>query len=68
MSENIERLSLKVTEAAAMTGYSRGMAYQLVARGEWPSIRIGKSIRVPVAALREWVERKTAEANKDRDQ
>ena len=65
MRSNLEILTVKVEEAAKMTGYSRGMAYQLVARGEWPCVRVGRSIRVPIAALREWVERKTEESAKN---
>jgi excisionase family DNA binding protein len=30
--------------------------------GELPSMRVGKAIRVPVAALRQWVEANTSEA------
>ena len=35
------RLVLSVTEAAGMLGISRGLAYELVARGELPSLRLG---------------------------
>ncbi len=31
--------------------------------GELPSIKIGKSIRVPMAALAEWVKQREIEAN-----
>ena len=36
----------------------RSTGYALVASGEWPSITIGRSLRVPVEALREWVARR----------
>ena len=41
------RLVLSVTEAADMLGISRGLAYELVARGELPSLRLGRRIVVP---------------------
>jgi len=57
----LEKLLLKVVEAADLTGLGRSKAYELVANGTWPSISIGRSVRVPVAGLREWVERQQAE-------
>ena len=45
------RLVLSVTEAAGMLGISRGLAYELVARGELPSLRLGRRIVVPRRAL-----------------
>ena len=43
------RLVLSVTEAAGLLGISRGLAYELVARGELPSLR--RRIVVPRRAL-----------------
>ena len=45
------RLTLTVEEAAATLGISRAFAYEAVRRGEIPSIRIGRRILVPFAAL-----------------
>ena len=45
------RLVLSVTEAAGLLGISRGLAYELVARGELPSLRLGRRILVPRRAL-----------------
>ena len=45
------RLVLSVTEAAGLLGISRGLAYELVARGELPSLRLGRRIVVPRRAL-----------------
>jgi excisionase family DNA binding protein len=47
------RLALSVTDAAALLGISRGLAYELVARGELPSIRLGRRLVVPKMALLE---------------
>jgi excisionase family DNA binding protein len=44
--------TLSVPEAGSLYfGLSRNGSYEAVARGEIPVIRIGKKIRVPVAAL-----------------
>jgi excisionase family DNA binding protein len=40
-----------VEEAAQALGISRAFAYEAVARGEIPCIRIGRRILVPKAAL-----------------
>ena len=52
-----EKLLLTVTEAAQLTSVSRGTGYELAASGVWPTVRIGRSVRVPRAALEEWVRR-----------
>lgn len=44
-------LVLTVTEAAELLGISRAFAYELVARGELPSIRLGRRVVVPRAQL-----------------
>ncbi|MCA1844399.1 MAG: helix-turn-helix domain-containing protein [Actinobacteria bacterium] len=46
-----KRLVLTVTEAAAALGISRAHAYELVARGELPSLRLGRRIVVPRRGL-----------------
>lgn len=45
------KLTLSVEEAGQVLGISRGLAYELVARGEIPSIRLGRRVVVPKAAL-----------------
>jgi excisionase family DNA binding protein len=46
-----ERLVLTVAEAGDLLGISRAFAYELVARGELPVIRLGRRIVIPKAAL-----------------
>lgn len=48
---------LSVPEAAALLGVPAGYAYALARRGEIPTVRFGKYVRVSAAALREWTER-----------
>jgi excisionase family DNA binding protein len=50
-----ERILYRPAGAADAIGVSRARAYELIAGGVIPSIRIGTSIRVPVDALRAWV-------------
>ena len=50
-AENEERLVYSVAEAGALLGISRAFAYELVARGELPVIRLGRRRLVPKAAL-----------------
>ena len=45
------RLCVTVPEAAEMLAISRNFAYQLVREGKLPSIRFGKRILIPRAAL-----------------
>jgi excisionase family DNA binding protein len=49
------RLTLTVEEAAETLGISRAFAYESVANGSIPSIRIGRRILVPKAALERMV-------------
>jgi excisionase family DNA binding protein len=42
---------LTVDEVAALLRISRGSAYEAVKRGEIPTIRIGRRLLVPAAAL-----------------
>ena len=46
-----ERRVVTVNEAAAMLRISRGSAYEAVRRNEIPTIRIGRRLLVPLAAL-----------------
>jgi len=46
-----ERLVYSVGEAAELLGISRAFAYELVARGELPVIRLGRRRLVPKVAL-----------------
>ena len=52
----VDKLLLRPQEAAELLGVGRSKVYALLAAGEIPSVRVGKSVRVPAAALRRWVE------------
>jgi excisionase family DNA binding protein len=50
-------LCVNVPEAAKMLRISRNFAYQLVKEGKLPSVRFGKRILIPRAALEKMLER-----------
>lgn len=56
-----KRIALRPAEAAEAIGIGRSKVYELLASGELPSIRIGGSVRVPVDALRAWIDRQLTE-------
>ena len=51
------QLLVNVREAAALLGVGRTTAYELIARGELEVVHIGRSTRVPVTSIEEYVER-----------
>jgi excisionase family DNA binding protein len=52
----VDKLLLTPREAAQLLGISRSMLYELLRRGEIASVRIGRSRRVPRAALSAFVD------------
>lgn len=52
----MEKLCYTPTEAASLLGLGRTKVYELMASGHIRSIRIGRSRRIPAAALRAFVE------------
>jgi len=51
----MDKLLQRPVEAAEALGVGRTTIYALLASGEIPGVRVGKSVRVPVSALRKWV-------------
>ena len=54
----MERMLLKPNEVTEMLGIGRSRIYEMLATGELPSVRIGRCIRVPVNALKDWVHKR----------
>ncbi len=50
-----DRLTVTVEEAAKLLGISRGLAYELVARGELPSLHLGRRRVIPRMAIDELI-------------
>ena len=47
----IQRMTVTVQEAATILGVGRNKAYEAARSGEIPTVRIGRRLLVPVAAL-----------------
>ena len=58
----MDRLLLKVHEAAASIAVGRSTMYRLLGTGEIQGVRVGSSLRVPVAALRAWIDAHSSES------
>jgi excisionase family DNA binding protein len=56
MAEKETPLLITVREAAERINLSRDTVYDLIARGEIPSKRVGRALRVPVKALEKWAQ------------
>lgn len=50
---------LRASEVVEMTGWSRAKVYAMAVSGEIPSLRSGRSVRIPLAALEKWIEQNT---------
>lgn len=50
---------LRAAEVVTMTGWSRAKVYAMAVSGELPSLRSGRSVRIPLAALERWIEQNT---------
>lgn len=61
----MEKLTISATELPRVLGVGRNTAYELVKRSDFPAVRIGRRIVVPVDALREWLERQASEKAED---
>ena len=55
--EPVPTLLLRPEQCAQATNLSRTVIYELLATGELESVRVGRSRRVPAAALESFVER-----------
>ena len=55
----MNRELLKVSEVAKILGIGRTTTYELIRTRAIPSIRLGKTLRIPEKALREFIEKNT---------
>jgi len=51
----MEKLLLKPSEVAKVLGIGRSLIYELIARREIPSVRLGRCLRVPTESLKQWL-------------
>lgn len=61
-----DRLLLRPAEAGEAIGVSRSKAYELIAAGTIPSVKVGGCVRVPVDALKTWITRQVKEQSEPR--
>ena len=57
-----EALLMRAEEVARTLGLSRSKIYQMMSGRALPTVRVGRAVRVPKAALRDWVAHHTNEA------
>ncbi len=60
----LEPLLLRVTDVALVLGIGRTKVFALLAAGELPVVRLGRSVRIPREALERWVRERTEGGNK----
>ena len=51
----MEPALIRVDEAAKYLAIGRSTLYELIARGDVPTVHIGRAVRIPTAALNELV-------------
>ncbi len=49
---------LRMSEVQEITGLGRATCYAKSGH-EWPALKVGRSVRVPLQALEEWIARNT---------
>ena len=52
-------LLFRVDEVVEMTSLSKAKVYMMAASGQLPTLRAGRSLRVPLEGLRKWIEANT---------
>ncbi len=57
----MDQILLRAEEVASALSIGRSKAYEMIASGELPVVRIGRSVRGSAEALREWVEDRTSD-------
>lgn len=57
----MEKLLLKPSEAAEVLGIGRSLMYELIARREIPSVRLGRCLRVSTESLQQWIREREKE-------
>lgn len=64
-NEQQSKLTLTVPEVAAVLRISRGTCYEAVRTGQIPSLRFGRSIRVPRCALEHLLHTQHSDGNSE---
>ena len=59
----MEKLLLKPSEVTQILSIGRSLVYELIARKEIPSIRLGRCIRIPSESLQRWLKDQECQSN-----
>ena len=51
-----DKMLLSISEAAAMLGNSRPSIYQLIHSADFPIVRLGGRVLIPVKQLEDWLD------------
>jgi excisionase family DNA binding protein len=57
-----DRVLLRVDEAAQLLSLGRSTLYAMAAAGTIPTVRVGRSLRIPREELNRWIEQRTEQA------
>lgn len=61
----VEKLTISVSEMQKALGIGRNTAYELVNRADFPAVRLGKRIVIPVEGLAAWLKARGMEQGHD---
>ncbi len=64
----MEKLLLTPQECSETIQVGRSRMYELLASGDIPSVKIGRSIRIPIDALKKWIEDQQSDLEATREQ
>lgn len=67
MQEPSHPILLRAEEVALQLRVGRTKVFEMLAAGELPVVRIGRSVRVPRRSLEEWVDAQTLAPTSDLD-
>ena len=62
-----EKLLLSPDEAFRSLKISRAKGFDMIAKGELPSIKVGRLRRIPADALRSWVDKQLVAQGKEKE-
>lgn len=62
LSQDDEQILMRPARVAKLLDLSRSAVYDLINRGEIPSVRIGRSVRVKISSIRDIVESRRDDA------
>ncbi len=51
----MDRILLRVNEAATLMGLSKSYVHRLILSGDLPYVRFGRAVRIPLDDLQRWI-------------